>query len=195
MDTSIYVNRAKELNKELSDLIGQIGTVDDDDKNALMHDIKTLSDIEEANADILLRSRELDLKEREIEEKKAIEKKAQELKEMELKIEDKESDRRYEIDKLKSENEVNRLELDRQELERRMQQDIDNMRMELKKDKTEHEVTYANILMKTIDFCGGIISGALALYGIKQLMAFEKSPNGGIINQKFTSPVFSIFRK
>lgn len=204
----IYENRAAMLDNIITDLCEQYErTTDGDKKGAILHDVNTLSSIENNTAKVLvaieaneLKSREIDLAEVNSNEKHEVDLKEIELKESEIGQRQLDFDlRRSDLDIREKELELRKAgnELQWQEIDVKMaevayshEKDVADKEIAEKKLEVEKNAVLGRIAGEGLSVLGTIAGVAGTILSLKAVMRFEKVDEGGIIPSKLMNLIF-----
>lgn len=195
MDKSIYERRAEQLDDILSAKLSDLASrpyVDPDAEVADLREARTLIQMEQANASILLEYEKLDQKERDrasadiaSDEKHQVEVMQNDLKTRELDL--KEADE-AEQRKLKARE----LELREGELALRNRElDIQISQHNAKVD-VESKAVNGRIACSFVELAAVILQTAASAMMLTKAMRFETSDNGGILSPKFFNHAFRL---
>ena len=203
MDKSIYEERAKGLDDVLTTLIQELEStgLDDEGRNGLIHDIKTLSGIEAENAKILLESERTELRERELtheecvtNEKHEVDTVSNELRKRELDIRESENSARREIEDLNAG--LKTRELDIREVENRTHKE--ELAAKVANDKAKLEIeesaVKARVIGEGLKVASTVIGCVGTIVALKSAMTFEKMDDGGILPSKFINTIFKMMK-
>lgn len=197
----IYEKRAKQLDKIISSLCTTYESeTDAEAKAAILHDINTLSSVENNTAKILvsittneLKSKEIELSELVTDEKHKFDMEGIRVKDDEnkLKAEDL-ALHKAELELKRKVSDIQALEIDlkSRELDISHEKDVADKEIAEKKLEVEKHAVLGRIAGEGLTVLGTVAGVAGTLLSLKAVMRFEKNDEGGIIPSKLMSLIF-----
>lgn len=204
----IYEKRAIKLDNMINTLCDRYSKeTDGDKKGIILHDINTLSSIENNMAKVLvsieaneLKSREIDLAEVNSNERHEIDSRGLDLRENEI------DQKKQELDLRKSDVDLRKLELELKKVGNDIQQrevdlkskeiayshekDVSDKEIAEKKLEVEKNAVVGRIVGEGLSVVGGVVGVVGTIMSLKAVMRFEKVDEGGIIPSKLMSLIF-----
>jgi len=197
----IYETRVKAIDGMIDELCDRYTNASDGDtKGAILHDINTLSGIENNLAKVLvaieaneLKSREIDLSEVASNEKHEIDLEGIRVKDAENQLKSDDLDlRKAEMEIKRKVSDIQALEIDLKDRELAQAHEKDQADKEIaeKKLDVEKSAVIGRVVGEGLTVVGSVAGVVGTLLSLKAVMRFEKIDEGGIIPSKLMSLIF-----
>lgn len=205
MNKQIYEERAEHLNSVILDLVQSWDKAqfdsDEDGKgsNYILSQIERMVKIEQANAQILLKAEESDLKDREItlqevvsDEKRKADERTDETRRLELDVRKQEleangSNKTRELDIREEELKLDARRRDDERLDAETKEALDREKL-----KTERAAVKGRVIGEAIGAIARVAGVIGTMLSLRTAIQFEHDDEGGILPAKFISTIFKM---